>query len=64
MEETHSSTYAMHLGSTKMYKTLKAYYWWLGMQREIAKFKINLATSQPATLKSWWIVVPFTKSKV
>ena len=27
MEEAHSSTYAMHPGSTKMYKTLKEHYW-------------------------------------
>ena len=26
MEEAHSSAYAMHLGSTKMYKTLKEHY--------------------------------------
>ena len=26
MEEVHYSTYAMHLGSTKMYKTLKENY--------------------------------------
>ena len=28
LEEAHSSTYAMHPGSTKMYRTLKEYYWW------------------------------------
>ena len=26
MEEAHSSAYAMHPGSTKMYKTLKEHY--------------------------------------
>ena len=26
MEEAHSSAYAMHLGSTKMYHTLKEHY--------------------------------------
>ena len=26
MEEAHSSAYAMHLGSTKMYRTLKEHY--------------------------------------
>lgn len=30
-QEAHSSAYTMHLGSTKMHRTLKAYYWWLGM---------------------------------
>ena len=27
MEEAHSSTYVMHPGSTKMYRTLKEHYW-------------------------------------
>ena len=38
MEEAHSSAYAMHPGSTKMYKTLKGHYWWNGMKKEIASF--------------------------
>lgn len=28
----------MHPGCTKMYKTLKKHYWWLGMKHEIAEF--------------------------
>ncbi|KAA0035529.1 hypothetical protein E5676_scaffold455G002380 [Cucumis melo var. makuwa] len=31
LEEAHSLTYAMHLGSTKMYRTLKKTDWWPGM---------------------------------
>ena len=27
MEEAHSSAYAMHPGSTKMYHTLREHYW-------------------------------------
>ena len=38
MEEAHSSMYAMHPGSTKMYRTLKEHYWWNGMKKEIANF--------------------------
>ncbi|XP_038902506.1 uncharacterized protein LOC120089164 [Benincasa hispida] len=38
LEEPHSSTYAMHLGSTKMYRTLKKSYWWSSMKREIAEY--------------------------
>lgn len=38
LEEAHSSAYAMHPGSTKMYRTLKGTYWWLGMKREIAEY--------------------------
>ena len=36
--EAHSSAYAMHPGSTKMYRTLKEYYWWSGMKREFAEY--------------------------
>ena len=28
MEEAHCSAYAMHPGSTKMYRTIKESYWW------------------------------------
>ncbi|TYK04862.1 putative retrotransposon protein [Cucumis melo var. makuwa] len=38
LEEAHSSAYAMHPGSTKMYRTLKKTYWWSGMKQEIAKY--------------------------
>ena len=38
MEEAHSSTYAMHPGSTKMYHTLREHYWWRGMKKDVAKF--------------------------
>ena len=38
LEEAHSSAYVMHPGSTKMYHTLKGYYWWSGMKREVAEY--------------------------
>ena len=38
LEEAHISSYVMHPGSTKMYRTLKEYYWWLGMKREVAEY--------------------------
>ena len=34
MEEAHCSAYAMHPGSTKMYRTIKENYWWSGMKRD------------------------------
>ena len=46
MEETHSSAYAMHPGSTKMYRTLKEHYWWNGMKKEIASFVYSYLTYQ------------------
>ena len=44
MEEAHSSAYAMHpgsskhLGSTKMYHTLRKHYWKRGMKKDVAEF--------------------------
>ena len=46
MEEAHSSAYAMHPGSSKMYKTLKEHYWWNGMKKEIASFISRCLTCQ------------------
>ena len=38
LEEGHSFAYAMHPSSTKMYRTLKEYYWWCGIKREVAEY--------------------------
>ena len=38
MEEAHCSAYAMHPGSTKMYRTIKENYCWSGMKRDVAEF--------------------------
>ena len=38
MEEAHNSIYDMHPGNTKLYRTLKENYWWLGMKKDIAEF--------------------------
>ena len=46
MEEAHSSAYAMHPGSTKMYRTLKEHYRWNGMKKEIASFVSRCLTCQ------------------
>ena len=46
MEEAHSSAYAMHLGSTKMYHTMREHYWWKGMKKEIADFISRCLTCQ------------------
>ena len=49
MEEAHSFAYAMHLDSTKMYKTLKKHYWWNGMKKEIVGFISRCLTCQQVT---------------
>ena len=38
LEDAHCYAYAMHPGSTKMYRILKEYYWWSGMKREVAEY--------------------------
>jgi hypothetical protein len=38
LKEAHSSPYAMHPGSTKMYRGLRENYWWPNMKREIAEY--------------------------
>ena len=50
MEEAHSSAYAMHPWSTKMYMTLKDHYWWRGMKREIEEFVSKCSTYQQLRL--------------
>ena len=46
MEEAHPSAYAMHPGSTKMYRTLKEHYLWNGMKKEIESFVSKCLTCQ------------------
>ena len=46
MQIAHSSSYAMHPGSNKMYQDLKAGYWWEGMKRDIAAFVSRCLTCQ------------------
>lgn len=60
LEKAHSSAYMMDPGSTKMYRTLKYYYWWRSMQREVAEFVAKCSTSQTTTLEDWRVVVPST----
>ncbi|CAL1369379.1 unnamed protein product [Linum trigynum] len=33
LDEAHSSAYAMHPGATKMYHTIKPYFWWRGKKK-------------------------------
>ncbi|KAL0283702.1 UNVERIFIED_CONTAM: Transposon Tf2-11 polyprotein [Sesamum radiatum] len=36
--EAHNAPYAMHPGTTKMYRNLKPYYWWQTIKKDVAEF--------------------------
>ncbi|GMI79914.1 hypothetical protein HRI_001660700 [Hibiscus trionum] len=38
LTDAHSSPFAMHPGSTKMYRGLKDEYYWVGLKKDIAEF--------------------------
>ncbi|KAJ9180916.1 hypothetical protein P3X46_009103, partial [Hevea brasiliensis] len=74
-DDAHVSPFAMHPGSTKMYRGLKEHYWWMGMKRDVAEFVSKCLTCQQVkaehqvpigTQKShdavWVIVDRLTKS--
>ncbi|KAL0445236.1 UNVERIFIED_CONTAM: hypothetical protein Slati_2246300 [Sesamum latifolium] len=46
MHEAHYAPYAMHPGSTKMYKDLRPYYWWPTMKKDVAEFMAKCLTCQ------------------
>ncbi len=46
MKEAHTSVYAMHLGSKKIYHDLKPYYWWPSMKKDIANYVTRCLTYQ------------------
>ena len=46
LQEAHSSAYAMHPGSTKMYRTIRQTYWWSGMKRDIATYVASCLVCQ------------------
>ncbi|WRX26236.1 Integrase zinc-binding domain - like 10 [Theobroma cacao] len=51
LEEAHSSAYALHFRSTKMYRTIKESYWWPSMKRDIAEFVTKCLTCQQIKAK-------------
>ncbi|KAL0448767.1 UNVERIFIED_CONTAM: Transposon Ty3-I Gag-Pol polyprotein [Sesamum latifolium] len=42
----HYAPYAMHPGSTKMYRDLRPYYWWPTMKKDVAEFVAKCLTCQ------------------
>ncbi|KAB2607658.1 S ribonuclease [Pyrus ussuriensis x Pyrus communis] len=46
LDEAHISAYAMHPGTTKMDHTIRPFYYWPGMKREIAEYVSKCAVCQ------------------
>jgi hypothetical protein len=46
LREAHESASSIHLGGNKMYRDLKATYWWYGMKRDVAKYVALCDTCQ------------------
>ena len=44
MDEAHKSRYSIHPGGDKMYKDLRAHYWWPGMKKDIAIYVAKCLT--------------------
>ncbi|KAL0406326.1 UNVERIFIED_CONTAM: Transposon Tf2-12 polyprotein [Sesamum latifolium] len=51
MYEAHYAPYAMHPGSTKMYRDLRPYYWWPAMKKDVAEFVARCLTCQQVKAK-------------
>ncbi|KAL0315064.1 UNVERIFIED_CONTAM: Transposon Tf2-11 polyprotein [Sesamum calycinum] len=46
LQEAHNAPYAMHPGTTKMYRNLKLYYSWQTMKKDVAEFVAKCMTCQ------------------
>ena len=51
LEAAHSSSYTMHLGSSKMHHDLRIHYWWEGMKREVVDFVARCLICQQVKAK-------------
>ncbi|KAM1267622.1 hypothetical protein ACFX2G_000010 [Malus domestica] len=51
LDEAHCSAYAMHPGGIKMYHTIRPFYYWPGMKREIAEYVSRCIVCQQVKAK-------------
>ena len=42
----HNTPYAMHPGTTKMYRNLKKHFWWPGMKKNVVDYVVRCLTCQ------------------
>ena len=61
LDEAHFSAYAMHPRGTKMYHTIRPFYYWPGMKREIVAYVNRCAICQQVKverMKSFGLMQP------
>ena len=46
LDESHTTPYSLHPGTTKMYQDLRAPYWWSGMKRDVVDYVAKCLTFQ------------------
>lgn len=46
LDSAHHSRYAVHPGSTKLYKDLKKQFWWNRMKKDVAEYVSSCPTCQ------------------
>ena len=65
LDEGHKSHLSIHPGMTKMYKDLKATFWWTGIKNNVADYvasclvcqKSKIEHQRPRVLNNWRRVV-------
>ena len=58
LDEAYCSAYAIHPGGTKMYHTIRLFYYWLDMKREIVEYVSRCISRQQVKAernKPFWI---------
>jgi len=51
LDQGHKSRLSIHSGMTKMYKDLKATFWWTGMKTDVADYVASCLVCQKAKIE-------------
>ena len=46
LDESHTTPYSLHPGTTKMYQDLRTLYWWPGMKKDVVEYVSRCLTCQ------------------
>ena len=46
LDESHTTPYSLHPGTTKMYQDLRTLYWWPGMKKDVVEYVARCLTCQ------------------